>query len=131
VLFRSMIPYDVMVAADVAGVVPAPQDAGGCGAPGSSQLIVIERLAGGTQSYCLCDTGLCPPSNPPPVTLHAGTYASVFSWQGNNWSGPSDTSNPMGAPFPPGSYTLTVSAIGTQNGTSFAVAATLVIEITP
>jgi len=28
---------------------------------------------------------------------------------GVNWTGPSDTGNPKGAPFPPGDYTLTVS----------------------
>ncbi len=55
-----MIPYDVVVASDVAGVTPARQDAGNCGAPGSSGLVVFEQVAGGGQSYCLCDTGLSP-----------------------------------------------------------------------
>jgi hypothetical protein len=126
-----MIPYDVVVASDVTGVVPAPQDAGGCGSPGASGLIVFEQLAGGGQSYCLCDTGLCAPGSPSPVTLRAGSYAGVFSWTGHNWGGPSDTGNPMGAAFPAGSYSLTVSARGTQSGASFAVAATLTIVLTP
>jgi hypothetical protein len=36
-----------------------------------------------------------------------------FRWDGVNWSGPSDTTNPKGAFFPPGIYTLTVHASGT------------------
>jgi hypothetical protein len=125
------IPYDVVVASDVAGVVPAPEDAGGCGAPGSSGLIVFEKLGGGGQSYCLCDTGLCAPGALPPVTLHAGTYASSFAWSGRNWTGPSDTGNPMGTVFPAGPYVLTVSSKGTVGGTSFVVTAALSIELTP
>jgi hypothetical protein len=125
------VPYDVVVTSDVAGVVPAPQDAGGCGAPGSSGLIVFEQLVGSGQSYCVCDTGLCAPGSPPAVTLRAGSYGSGFSWTGHNWSGPSDTGNPLGAAFPPGSYTLTLSAKGTQGGTAFAVTTTLTIVLTP
>ena len=125
------IPYDVVVASDVTGVVPAPQDAGGCGAPGTSGLIVFEQLAGSGQSYCLCDTGLCVPGSPPAVTLRAGSYGTGFSWTGRNWSGPSDTGNPMGAAFPAGSYTLTLSAKGTKDGAAFAVTTTLTIVLTP
>jgi hypothetical protein len=125
------IPYDVVIASDVTGVVPEPQDGGKCGQPASSGLILFERLGGGGQSYCLCDTGLCLPTTPPPTTLHAGTYASAFSWDGKNWGGPSDTGNPQVAPFPPGDYTLTVSATGTRGGASFAVSGTLDIHLTP
>jgi hypothetical protein len=125
------IPYDVVVASDVADVVPVPQDAGSCGAPGSSGLIVFEQLAGGGQSYCLCDTGLCPPGSLQPVTLHAGSYGSSFGWSGRNWAGGSDTGNPMGAAFPAGSYALSVSAKGNQGGASFVVTTTLTIHLTP
>jgi hypothetical protein len=125
------IPYDVVVASDVADVVPVPQDAGNCGAPGSSGLIVFEQLGGGGQSYCLCDTGLCPPGSLPPVTLHAGSYGSSFGWSGRNWAGASDTGNPMGAAFPAGNYALSVSAKGTQGGASFVVTTTLTIHLTP
>jgi hypothetical protein len=125
------LPYEVVVEHDIAGVVPVPQDAGNCGAAGPSQLVVFESLSGGGQSYCLCDTGLCAPSSRTPVTLHAGTYAGVFMWQGRNWSGPSDTGNPMGAPFPPGGYTLSLSAKGAANGASFTVTATMGITLTP
>ncbi len=125
------IPYDVVVANDVAGVILTARDAGGCGQPGNSGLIVFEQLAGNGQSYCLCDTGLCGPAALPPVTLHAGSYAGAFSWDGKNWNGPSDTGNPKGAPFPPGTYALTLRATGTSGGSIFAVSATLAIRLTP
>jgi hypothetical protein len=125
------IPYDVVVTNDVAGVILTPQNAGGCGLPGNSGLIVFEQLAGNGQSYCLCDTGLCGPASLPPVTLRAGSYAGAFSWDGKNWNGPSDTGNPKGAPFPPGTYTLTVRATGTGGGSTFVVSATLAIRLTP
>jgi hypothetical protein len=125
------IAYDVIVASDVAGVVPKPQDMGDCGQPGSSGLIPFERLQGGGQSYCLCDTGLCRAMPLPPRTLLAGRYTNTFSWDGKNWSGPSDTLNPQGAPFPPGDYTLNVSATGTRGTQSFTVSATLAIRLTP
>jgi hypothetical protein len=125
------IPYDVVVTNDVAGVILTPRDAGGCGVPGNSGLIVFEQLAGNAQSYCLCDTGLCGPSSLPPVTLHPGSYAGAFSWDGKNWNGPSDTGNPKGAPFPPGTYTLSVRATGTSGGSIFVVSATLAIRLTP
>jgi hypothetical protein len=126
------IPYSVYVnLPSVHGIVPATQDAGGCQAPGPSKLIVFESLEGAGQSYCLCDVGLCANVTPPPVTLFGGKYTSDFHWQGRNWAGPSDTGNPMGAPFPPGRYTLRISAKGTANGTSFDVEAAMDITLTP
>jgi hypothetical protein len=125
------IPYDIVVANDVSDVVPAPLDAGGCGQPGSSGLIVSEQLAGGGQSYCVCDTGLCPFSPQAATTLHAGRYGGAFSWDGKNWNGPSDTGNAKGAAFPPGTYSLTVRAAGTHASSSFSVSATLAIRLIP
>jgi hypothetical protein len=125
------IPYDVVVANDVFDVIPAPLDAGGCGQPGSSGLIVLEQLAGAGQSYCLCDTGLCAPNPQPATMLHAGRYGAAFSWDGRNWNGPSDTGSPKGAAFPPGAYSLTVRAAGTQRSSRFAVSATLAIRLIP
>jgi hypothetical protein len=46
------------------------------------------------------------------TTLHQGVYHASFNWDGVNWSGPSDTSNPKGAPFPAGSYRLDITATG-------------------
>jgi hypothetical protein len=104
------IDYDVVVDADVPGVIPEGQSS--APAPGPSGLIVFEKLGGGGQSYCLCDTGLGAQTSQTPVTIKMGTYHATFTWQGKNWDGPSDTGNPMGAPFPAGDYRLDVSAIG-------------------
>jgi hypothetical protein len=115
------IPYQILVAADVPNVVVQTQDAGQCGGPGTSGLIVFEDLSGSGQHYCLCDTGLCPGPGTVPVTIKAGTYGQAFSWDGKNWGGPSDTGMPEGPPFPAGSYTLKVSAKGTVSGAPFTV----------
>ena len=104
------IPYQVVVDADVTFVKPQPQDAGGCGQPGASGLIVFEQLKGGQEVYCICDTGLCQGPSDTPVTLKKGTYPGKFSWDGKNWQGPSDTGTAEGKAFPAGKYTLTVSA---------------------
>ncbi|NOZ00800.1 MAG: hypothetical protein GXP54_02795 [Deltaproteobacteria bacterium] len=127
------IPYSVVVDDDFQDVFPMPQDAGQCGQPGTSGLILFEKLAGGDQSYCICDTGLCMGPDNKPVTLKKGEYAGVFQWDGVNWAGPSDTGNPKGQPFPPGTYTLTVSAVGSTDnpeGPAFKVEGTLEIQLT-
>jgi hypothetical protein len=129
------IDYQVVVAQDVMGVIADTQDAGGCGSPGMSGLILFEDLSGNGQHYCLCDIGLCPGPSGTPVTLPAGTYPGSFSWEGINWGGPSDTGQPFGPPFPPGSYTLEVSALGDvmdMNGTvPFSVTGTFPIHLVP
>jgi hypothetical protein len=128
------IGYRVVAAADVPNVVPTPQDAGGCGKPGPSGLIPFAKLEGNNQSYCICDEGICP-SNPSAVTVPAGSYPGTFAWDGVNWTGPSDFGNPKGEPFPPGDYTLTVSAIGKWDdaGTQkdFSVKGTFVVHLVP
>jgi hypothetical protein len=106
------IPYVVTVAEPVAAVSPSAQDDGGCDDPGPSGLIVFERLSGGEQSYCLCDVGLCFVEDHT-TDLVPGTWEHSFEWDGVNWFGPSDFGNPKGEPFPPGTYTLKVSAKGT------------------
>jgi hypothetical protein len=129
------VAYQVVVTQDTPGIIADTQDAGGCGSPDSSGIIVFEDLSGNGQHYCLCDTGLCPGPSDIPVTLPAGTYPATFSWSGTNWGGPSDTGQPMGPPFPPGDYTLEVSAIGNRmdvNGTlPFSVTGTFPIHLIP
>jgi hypothetical protein len=130
------IGYDVVIDAAIPGIVSNPQDDGHCGRADASGLIPFASLAGGmAQRYCMCDVGLCPTPSGSPVTLVAGRYAHSFQWDGRNWTGPSDTARPEGAPFPAGTYTLTVSAVGTQpaDGASvpFSVMGTLTITLVP
>jgi hypothetical protein len=125
------IDYNVVVGATVTGVIPVPQDAGQCDQPHTSGVILFENLGGGGENYCICDTGLCFPPPMIPVTLNPGTYPGAFAWMGNNWFGPSDTGNPMGAPFPPGTYTLTVSAEGSHNGNPYTVEGTFTVYLIP
>ena len=58
----------------------------------------------------------------------AATESGTINWSGRNWSGPSDTNNPEGAPFAPGSYGVNVTFDGRGQG---SVTATLPIEIVP
>jgi hypothetical protein len=123
------IPYTIIIEQDIADVVPLPQDAGGCGTPGDSGLIVFERLQGGQQVYCVCDEGLCAGPDRTPRTLAAGATPTAFAWSGRNWTGPSDTGFPLGDPFPVGIYTLTVSASGQVGGENFVVANTFQVTL--
>lgn len=126
------IPYQVEIVSATPNVAPASQDVGNCEMPDQSGLILFARLAGMSQQYCQCDVGLCSgPRLKPPITLTAGTYPESFSWDGKNWNGPSDTNQPEAAPFPVGSYTLDVSAVGSVGNASFTVNATLGIQLVP
>jgi hypothetical protein len=100
----------------------------------ASWRIGLHESTGGSQNYCLCDNGLCAPPSTDPVSLSPGIYPETFTWQGKNWTGPSDTPTPMGAPFPPGDYTLRVSALGwrgTVDQDPFTVSATWVLHLVP
>jgi hypothetical protein len=129
------LPYHVVVDADVTGVTPRSQDAGQCGTPGESGLITFEKVSGNQQQYCLCDTGLCAPSQKPPVTLKKGSYPVMFTWDKHNWYGPSDTGNQEGATFPVGDYVLEVSAIGLHTvldgDEGFIVSSSMPVHIVP
>ena len=104
--------YRTKIEADVPGVVTSSLDAGRCDRPDASGLAVLEMVSGATERYCLCDTGLCLPETLT-VDLLSGVYESTFFWDGRSWEGPSDTNNPKGPPFPPGTYRFTVRAEGT------------------
>jgi hypothetical protein len=75
-------------------------------------LLISEILEGDGQYYCVCDVGLCPPFELVPRTLAAGSFPLAFSWDGRNWTGPSDYGQPKGDPFPAGVYTLELRGIG-------------------
>lgn len=128
------LTYEVAVEQSIGDISPRSQDTGGCGAPGDSGLIVFEQIAGGGQRYCLCDTGMCEPKQPV-TTLRAGHYTGSAAWDGRNWSGPSDTSNPKGSPFPAGDYEFSVSAVGTWrvqgSDQPFEVSGTMHVTLTP
>jgi hypothetical protein len=112
--------YELVIEDDVPDYVPQkyeyPEDV-------LAGLDVTGTVVGGTQRYCLCDLGLphwgCPEMDGgfgyqttcDPITLKKGRYAGSFTWQGENWTGPSDTLNPKGPQFPPGDYQLVVKTL--------------------
>lgn len=126
--------YEILVEADLESVQPMA-GAETCDQPDPSGLYTSGRVAGGDQSYCVCDVGICPCCDFPVITLAAGVYPGSFEWNGVNWTGPSDFGNPFGPPFPPGDYEVTISADGvwSPNGeeTPFALVGTLPITLVP
>jgi hypothetical protein len=140
--------FDLVVEQDVPGFTPDSPYWYGSDA---ANLVLGERVFGGSQSYCLCDKGLpypecplddggvVPPDGGPqgacaPVTIPAGVYHETFAWDGRNWTGPSDTDNPEGPPFPPADYELDVT---TQPGSiagmgsGLAAKGRLLVRLTP
>lgn len=127
-------PYRIVIDEDVPGYVSSTEsNEGVLMYPGDSidGLRVAIALSGGAQRYCLCDQGgpqsFCDlddggisfnngaPGACKPITLRKGTYddswprysgGQALAWDGRNWDGPSDTSNPEGTAFPAGDYTL-------------------------
>ena len=132
------IVYQEVITAAVPGLSPAAGDAGGCAQPDDAGLIVSYRISGAGQNYCLCDTGLCAPQSTVTTTV-VGNHTRQIPWDGRNWYGPSDTGNREGAAFPPGTYTIALSAsgshrtsdAGTDAGGTFNVTASRSITITP
>ena len=132
------IVYDEVITAAVSGLSPTAGDAGGCARPDDAGLIVSYQISGAGQSYCVCDTGLCVPQSNVTTTV-VGSHARQIPWDGRNWNGPSDTGNREGAAFPPGTYTITLTASGTRQisdggvgaGSTFSVTASRPITITP
>jgi hypothetical protein len=107
--------YRTVIEADILGTVARPLDAGRCGRPGPSGLAPLETILGDPERYCLCDVGLCLPSEGK-VDLVRGAFEGRFTWRGRSWLGPSDTMNPEGDPFPPGRYVIEIRAEGTFPG---------------
>jgi hypothetical protein len=126
--------YQLIVDQDVPGL---QQGIGSvCKGPSADNgLITSFEIAGGSERYCFCDTGLCAGPTVFTTTAKKGVYVGKIVWYGDNWQGPSDTFVPYGRPFPPGMYTLTVRASGTRGpvdgGAPFEVSARRFITITP
>ena len=130
------VPYHEEIALALGGLHPVDDDGGPCQQPDVAGLIVSYDIAGAGQRYCICDVSLCLQSFTTSSTV--GSYARQIAWDGRNWDGPSNTDNPEGSPFPVGTYTVTVTATGSIDGTpnraspkNFAVTATRTITITP
>ena len=85
-------------------------------------------IGGGDVRYCMCDTGCCAPQTEKTITLDRGTKTGTIDWPGKQWNGPSDTGAPIGAPFPPGNYAVTVTFAGAKEGT---LTARLPITVVP
>jgi hypothetical protein len=105
------IEYRIVVRRDLDGVIPKAQDMGGAAGPGPSGLYPFEEITGNGQSYSLRDLGRGWDDDRPRL-IEKGTHVLSFDWDGKNWGGPSDTDNPKGPPFPPGTYTLRVRLAG-------------------
>jgi hypothetical protein len=124
------IPFAIVVEDAVDSIVPLPQDGGQCGQPNASGLTIFEQITGNSQQWCRCDVGRCAGPDMTERTIPAGSTPGTFQWTGRNWFGPSDTGMPEGDPFPAGSYTLEISAIGLQGGVDFRVSGTTQIVLT-
>jgi hypothetical protein len=106
--------YRIVVRRDLDGVIPKARDVGGAAGPGPSGVHPFEEISGNGQSYSLRDLGLGWDDDRPRL-IGKGTHVLSFDWDGKNRGGPSDTDNPKGSPFPPGTYTLRVRLAGQAN----------------
>src|SRR5437764_27225 len=114
------IDYQIVIDQDFPGVIPLPPTPAYARDAGPSGLWPLEKIAGNGQQYCLFDFGLGAPAKEMAKTIKKGTYPLSFTWEGRNWSGPSDFNNPKGKSFPAGEYTLSVTIHGkimTESGT--------------
>ena len=102
--------YRTRIEKDLPGVTSPPLDSGTCDLPDPSGLAVLEMVTGRGHTYCRCDTGRCPPRDYQ-ADLEAGVYESRFEWDGREW-----IENATGDPFPPGTYSIRVTAAGTYPG---------------
>ena len=134
---RQGIVLEYQIAVDSANapdaVQPWPQDAGGCGRPGPSGLILFHRISNDRgDRYCLCDEGMCAPLSSASGKLVDGVHNGSFEWHGRNWMGPSDVGFDKGDPFTTGPSKVMVSAKGTTlNGERFEVSAEMTITVLP
>lgn len=129
------VPYTVVVDSLVPGVLAKPVDIGGCWQPDTTGFETFVDVSGGGQHYCLCDIGLCRDPIALQHDLAAGCHTGTVHWEGVNWSGPSDTNNPKGAPFPPGDYVVKIRQTGwflpDASVQTFEIDATITVTITP
>lgn len=119
--------YRVIVDNDLPSVNVKTPNGNACFSVDASGLPTKATVTGAGQRYAIDDAGRCAAQSAVAVDLHKGTYTDVFVWTGRNWSGPSDTNNPLGPAFPAGDYTVDV----TVNGADFVVWSRLTITLVP
>jgi hypothetical protein len=104
--FRYTLVVDQAVAPNLESL---PSQRQSCPSPLSGAgVYVFEHVVGLNKETCLCDEGRC--ATPPTAQAVAGRTDVTWTWQGREWSGPSDFGNPLGAPFGPGAYSFQVEA---------------------
>lgn len=106
------------IEANLNNINPAVPAGHTCYANGAVGLLVAETIDGNAQRYCECDRGLCADPTPSTRNLVAGEYSGTLGWHGRNWNGPSDTGEPEGAEFPPGTYVFQAVARGVHGSGS-------------
>ena len=87
---------------------------GFCGKYGSDaeSLVRATVLGSSGASYCAsCDVGCCPPDRAGSYALSPQSLNGTLDWPAKSWNGPSDTSAPLGASFPPGASSVIVSLV--------------------
>lgn len=129
--------FEYVLVTENAPPLHLPGGDGGCGsclARGADPASWIDydirgtSITGTPMTYCLCDTGCCPPDVERTVSVDDTTVSEVIDWSGRQWTGPSDTGNPMGDYFEPGAYVVTVGFYGGDTG---QVVAALPIQVRP
>ena len=109
---RSQI-FSYVVEVDAPITYRVPDSNGACGrCQGYTRdpLTLIDYTIGDDSvQYCECDRGCCAPTTPASVTLRTGRFEGSIPWGGSQWQGPSDTSAPLGDPFPAGEYHVEVA----------------------
>lgn len=105
------LKYEIDVAKDFTGTA-FPLDTGGAMGTHESGLAPFYRIYGNGQSYSLSDIGHGAEPDYSSHPISREHYPFEFTWDGKNWTGPSDTDQPKGPPFPPGEYMLEVRVAG-------------------
>ncbi len=96
-------------------------------------VFVMTRVLGGTHSYCFCDVGRCREAGLSSGAT-AGRFEETFQWDGREWNGPSDHSQPKGPAFPPGEYAFVLESgvnDARADSDSMPVMAKLYFTLTP
>jgi hypothetical protein len=122
--FRYTLELDEALAAEV------PDSHGSCGICGVNadprSLVRFQIGSPLEPHYCECAGGCCPPTSAHSQPLDTGVFEQTIVWPGRQWNGASDTSEPLGPPFPPGVFSLKVTFNVLGNG---SLTASLPLEV--